>query len=245
MIEEIRSSGWRQEGHPRAARLTRDIVRTPKKEEHRLAQWVTFGAVDAYSDIDLFFIVRDEASIDPLYAKVEEAVGRISRITTSHFVPPGRYYKLEDGGDFFFVDLCFIPVRTSGQYLEAERHGPIVAMFDKSDWLRARPLDAGMLASKLEQRHRELQAWFIVSQSFVRKAMLRGHDAEAVAAYWAYTLRPLAELLRMRYCPVRWDFGWRYLQRDLPPTTYARIRELAFVADLVSGDCRTLDSREK
>jgi hypothetical protein len=36
----------------------------------------------------------------------------------------------------------------------------------------------------------------------------------------------------MRYCPVRWDFGVRYLDRDLPPTVYAEFRDLIFVRDL-------------
>jgi hypothetical protein len=71
-----------------------------------------------------------------------------------------------------------------------------------------------------------------MSQVFVRKAILRGQHVEAVNAFWAATLRPLAELLRMRYCPVRWDFGVRYLDRDLPPALYAQFRDLVFVRDL-------------
>ncbi|MGE0450288.1 MAG: hypothetical protein AB7Q29_11980 [Vicinamibacterales bacterium] len=71
-----------------------------------------------------------------------------------------------------------------------------------------------------------------MSQVFVRKAILRGQHVEAVNAFWACTLKPLAELLRLRHCPVRWDFGVRYLDRDLPPAVYARFRELAFVRDL-------------
>jgi hypothetical protein len=36
----------------------------------------------------------------------------------------------------------------------------------------------------------------------------------------------------MRYCPTRWDFGVRYLDRDLPPAVYDQVRDLAFVRDL-------------
>jgi hypothetical protein len=59
-----------------------------------------------------------------------------------------------------------------------------------------------------------------------------------VGAFWAYTLRPLAELLRMRYCPVRWDFGVRYIDRDLPPTVYSQFRDLAFTRDLGDLDAK-------
>jgi hypothetical protein len=71
-----------------------------------------------------------------------------------------------------------------------------------------------------------------MSQSFVRKAILRGQHVEAVTAFWAYTMKPLAELLRMRYCAERWDFGMRYLDRDLPPAVYRQVRDLAFIQDL-------------
>ena len=42
-------------------------------------------------------------------------------------------------------------------------------------------------------------------------------------------MKPLVELLRMRHCPVRWDFGMRYLDRDLPPAVYDQVRDLVFI----------------
>lgn len=147
-------------------------------------------------------------------------------------MPPGRYYKLRDGGEFLLVDLCFFRAGAPDHPLEVERHGHIVPLFDKGDWLRLRPLDGDALAARRDKRYRELRTWFTVSQSFVRKAILRGQHVEAMSAFWGYTLRPLAELLRMRYCPVRWDFGVRYLDRDLPAAAYEQVRDLAFVRDL-------------
>ena len=44
-------------------------------------------------------------------------------------------------------------------------------------------------------------------------------------AYWMATIKPLVELLRMRHSPVRWDFGMRYLDRDLPPSVYDQVRD--------------------
>lgn len=117
-------------------------------------------------------------------------------------------------------------------HLDVERHGEKVPFFDKGDWLRPTPLDEGALAMRRDRRYRELQTWFPMSQVFVRKAILRGQHVEAVNAFWAATLKPLADLLRMRYCPVRWDFGMRYLDRDLPPAAYAQVLDLALVKDL-------------
>ncbi len=201
-----------------------------------LAGWeggsAAFGAVDAYSDIDLVYLVADDASFEDLYALAEGALGAVSPIVGSHTPLKGHYYKLKDGGDFLLLDLIFVRVGDSDHPLEIERHGHRVALFDKGDWLRPRPLDEGALAIKRKQRLRELQTWCPMSQVFVRKAILRGQHVEAVNAFWACTLRPLAELLRMRYCPARWDFGVRYLDRDLPPAVYAQVRDLAFAGDL-------------
>jgi hypothetical protein len=68
-----------------------------------------------------------------------------------------------------------------------------------------------------------------MSQVFVRKGILRGQHVEAVNAFWACTLKPLAELLRMRYCPVRWDFGVRcesWSQSELPNITMEPTRAI-------------------
>ena len=191
-----------------------------------------FGALDRYSDIDLTFLVDDEVPFELLYVTLEKALNAVSPITVSHPVTLGRYYKVKDGGEFLFIDIVFLRAGEPDHCLEAERHGQIIPLFDKGDWLRPRPLDEKALAARRDKRFRQLQTWFPVSQSFVRKIILRGQHAEAVTAFWSYTLRPLAELLRMRYCPVRWDFGMRYLDRDLPPAVYNQVRDLVFIRDV-------------
>jgi hypothetical protein len=58
-----------------------------------LAGWeggsAAFGALDGYSDIDLSFLVDDDASHDLLYAAAEASLETVSPITASHFVPLG------------------------------------------------------------------------------------------------------------------------------------------------------------
>jgi hypothetical protein len=83
------------------------------------------------------------------------------------------------------------------------------------------------------KRQERLEEWFSLSQIFVRKTILRGQEVEALAAFWGYTLKPLVELLRMRYCPARWDFGMRYLQRDLPGPVYDELQDIIFVKESV------------
>lgn len=191
-----------------------------------------FGSTDAYSDIDLEYLVAADASLDELYATAEMALESVSPIVACYAPQRGRYYRLRDAGEFLLVDLHFLRVGDPDLPLEVERHGNKVALFDKSDWLRPVPLDDAALTKRRNGRLRELETWFPMSQVFVRKAILRGQHVEAVNAFWACTLKPLAELLRMRYCPARWDFGVRYLDCDLPADVYAQVQQLALVTDL-------------
>lgn len=217
------------------SRITEAVSNALQPLAYVLAGWesgsVAFNREDEYSDIDLNFLLDDESPVDALYAVVESALETVSPIVASHSAPPGRYFKLRDGGDFLLVDVCIF--RTGGltERLDVERHGRIRPLFDKGRWLRSDPsAQVSQLASRAK-RLEELEAWFSVSQSFVRKAIIRDQHVEALAAFWGYTLRPLVELLRMRYCPSRWDFGMRYLDRDLPGPVYSELREIMFVGE--------------
>jgi hypothetical protein len=222
--------------HAFRARISAAVCQVLQPLPEVVAGWeggsAAFDALDGYSDIDLNYLVVDSADVDRLYRRAEQALATVSPIVASHSSPPGRYYQLKDAGEFLLVDLIIVRTDAPEQFLGTERHGNAVPLFDKGTWLCPSPLDQEALAAKRIKRYRELQTWFSVSQGFVWKAIRRGRHAEAVGAFWAYTLRPLAELLRMRYCPVRWDFGVRYLDRDLPSDVYSRFRDLTFVRDL-------------
>ena len=223
--------------HSLRDRIVRVVSTALEQHQAARAGWeggsAAFGAIDAYSDIDLNFVVDDDCSLDELYDLAEAALVDVSPISLVHAVPPGRYYKLAVGGDFLFVDLCLYRESASEIPLDPDRHGDIRRLFDKGRWTNPKPVDQAAFHGARDARYRELSKWFVVSQSFVRKAILRGKHVEAVASYWSYTLNPLSELLRMRFCPIRWDFrGMRYLERDLPSHVYEEFKELVFVSNL-------------
>ena len=210
-----------------------------RQSPHVLAGWesgsAAFDLVDEYSDIDLNFLLDEASAEDSFYAAVEAALETVSPIAATHSAPPGRYFKLRDAGDFLLVDVCTFGVEDLGERLDIERHGVVRPLFDKGQWLRSDPSAAiaqdAARAKGLDQRLADLEAWFPVSQGFVRKAILRGQEVDALASFWGYTLKPLVELLRMRYCPARWDFGMRYLDRDLPAPVYEELRDLMFARE--------------
>jgi hypothetical protein len=119
-----------------------------------------FGAVDTYSDIDLEYVVADDASFEDLYALAERAIEAVSPITASHTPLKGRYYKLKDGGDFFLVDLIFHRAGDPDHRPDIVRHGERVPLFDKGNWLRPNPLDTGALAAQRVRRYRDFRYGF-------------------------------------------------------------------------------------
>lgn len=222
--------------HALRARISDAVTEALRPLPTVLAGWeggsAAFQNLNAYSDIDIEYLVADDASFDDLYERAETGLEAVSPIVARYTPQLGRYYTLKDASEFLLVDLVFLRVGEADHHLEVERHGEKVALFDKGNWLRRVPLDDVRLAQGRDARLLELQTWFPMSQVFVRKAILRGQRVEAVNAYWACTLKPLADLLRMRYCPARWDFGVRYLDRDLPADVYAQVQEFALVTDL-------------
>jgi hypothetical protein len=200
-----------------------------------LAGWeggsVAFGREDELSDIDLNFLLNDAGPTELFYAAVESALKTLSPIVAMHPQPPGRYFKLRDSDDFLLVDVCIFRPEDLTECLDAERHGKARPLFDKGAWLQRELSNNASTAANRARRLEAHKAWFSISQGFVRKAILRDQHVEALASYWGYTLKPLVELLRMKYCPPRWDFGMRYLERDLPAPIYSELRRLLFVAD--------------
>ncbi|MFG6094188.1 hypothetical protein SPB21_03010 [Leptothoe sp. ISB3NOV94-8A] len=200
-----------------------------------LAGWeggsAAFDLVDEYSDIDLNFLLDGANAEEPFYAAVQLALEEVSPVVACHSEPPGRYFKLAASGDFLLVDVCVFQKGDYVEYLDPERHGKLQPLFDKGEWLRFKPSERDSQETRRAKRSQDLEEWFSVSQSFVQKAIDRGQEAEALAAFWGYTLKPLVELLRMRYCSTRWDFGMRYLQRDLPGPVYNQLRDIMFVGE--------------
>jgi hypothetical protein len=221
------------------ARVSDAVTRALKAKPGVLAGWeggsAAFNSLDAYSDIDLEYLVADDASLDELYASAEHALERVSPIIARHAPSLGRYYRLRDTDAFLLVDLVFLRVGDPDRRLETERHGEKRVLFDKGTWLQPMPLDERTLATARSRRLAELRTWFPMSQVFVRKAILRGQHVEAVNAYWACTLKPLADLLRIRYAPARWDFGVRYLDVETACQMNSKRRLTPHAAD---GTCQ-------
>lgn len=200
---------------------------------------VARGRADDYSDIDLM-IVAPLQGAEPLFACIEAALTSIASIEhTWNVEPPGfpdmaqRFYFLAGAPRFVAVDCSIFAPSGITAFLERERHGEAVVWFDRRGTLTPRSVDASALARRRQQRLAQLRGMIPVYSMLIDKELTRGHALEAFGFYQVL-LRALIELLGMQHRPDRFDFGWRYVERELPAGAQDLIARHAFVPDAAS-----------
>jgi hypothetical protein len=66
----------------------------------------------------------------------------------------------------------------------------------------------------------------------VAKEIARGNPLDAIAFYQRFCIGPMVELLRMKHCPERYDFGLRYSAIDFSEPVFRQLVHLCYVRDL-------------
>ncbi len=203
------------------------------------------GRVDEFSDIDLVVVTPLDAA-DAVFADVEATISKGGEITHRwHVEPPPfpdsaqRFYFLAGAPRFFAVDCVIVPESGAAQLLERERHGDPQVQFDRSGKIAALPLDRNALDARRSRRVAQLRGAVPIFRMLVEKELARDHPLEAFGFYQVL-LRALIELLGMQYRPDRFDFGWRYVETELPEHAQRLLDRYAFVAD--AGALRQLSS---
>jgi predicted nucleotidyltransferase len=221
-------------------RVTARVV-AALRDEHAVEALLEGGAAargraDEYSDIDLMVVAPLECA-GQLFARTEEALSDIAPITHVWSIdPPGypdmaqRFYFLADAPRFFALDCSVLSAAAVANFLERERHGEPIVWLDRRGTSKARPVDEAELAKRRRHLLGQLRGKVPVYAMLVDKELARGHPLEALGFYQVL-VRALIDLLGMRYRPERFDFGWRYVERELPEDAQALIARHAFVAD--------------
>ena len=197
------------------------------------------GRTDVYSDVDYQAIVEDDR-VEDAFGGALGALAALSPIVHEYRLPEPTWHgcsqvflSLKGADPAHFVDFVVMKRSHEDRFLEPERHGLAIVLFDKLGLVTPDPFDRAAHLAKMEARFAVLRETFPLFQTLVTRAVSRGFPAEAAAAYQSHTFRPLVELLRMRYCPDRYDFGARYLDRDLPPKLRAEVESLALPPGLL------------
>jgi hypothetical protein len=186
--------------------------------------------------MDLVIVAPLDAA-DAIFTDVEAAISEVDAIVHRwHLDPPPfsdtaqRFYFLANAPRFFAVDCVIVTEAGASQFLERERHGEPQVLFDRSGKIAALPLDRTALSVRRNRRLGQLRGAVPVYLTLIEKELARGHPLEAFGFYQA-VLRALIELLGIRYRPDRFDYGWRYVESELPEHARRLIKQYAFVAD--------------
>jgi predicted nucleotidyltransferase len=196
------------------------------------------GRTDEFSDVDLVVVV-EEGAVEATFSAVHAALEGLSPIVHRWRLAEPTWHgnaqeflSLRDADPAHFIDLLVLEPSGGERFLEAERHGTAIVLFDRAGLLAPAPLDRVALQSRIDTRLAVLRERFPLFQTLVTRAVRRGFLAEAAVAYQDYAYRPLIELLRIRHCPDRFDYGARYLDRDLPAALRAEVEALALPGSL-------------
>jgi hypothetical protein len=194
------------------------------------------GRTDAFSDLDLVIVGALEAA-PGIFARVEQAAGEIGAINHVWSVDPApfaglaqRFYLLDGAPRFFAVDCCVFSAEGVAPFLERERHGEMVVWLDRDGLLKPRRLNRAHWKERRAARLAQLRGGAPVYALLLDKELARGHALEAMGFYQAL-LRALVEVLGLQHRPDRADFGWRYVERELPADAQALLARFAFVPD--------------
>lgn len=214
-------------------------VRALKADERVRALWQGGSAAnyraDEYSDVD-FVAIADGDSTVPVFANLEAALDGSFGIDLLWKVPEPtwhghsqRFYRLKDTDPCHLIDFVVQRRNASNRFLDSSRHGTPLVYFDYDGLVKPEPVPMNW-DQKIADRKAELAVMFPMFQAFIGKELRRNRPVDAFSFYTSMTIRPLVELLRIAYCPERFDFGLRYLTHDLPKEIAAEVSSLVYVA---------------
>lgn len=219
-----------------------------------LAMWEAgssaFGRADRWSDLDLYVLVEDDAvewAVSSIDAALEAAAGIRTRHRLAEPTPHGHaqiLYRLRDASPYLVVDVVVMRRSLPERFLERERNGEPLVLFDRTGEIAAFDMDRSAFAASAEERLRTITERFDLFQAFVSKEVHRGNALGAIAAFHALTLRPLIEALGMLHVPDRYDFGAHYAHLDYPPGVVARLERLSYPASPQQVEERRAEAEE-
>ena len=207
------------------------------------AMWIggsdAFDAADEHSDVDVMVDVADDR-VEETFDAVRAALATLAPIAQALRIPEPTwhghsqtFYRLQGAPEFLMIDLAVMKRGSkSPRFNEPEVHGRARVVFDKIGAATPAPFDREAHRRKMLARRDAIAARHSMFQGLPKKEILRGHALDAFAFHKSFVVDPLVELLRMRHCPQWFDWGLRYLDRQLPREIVERLKKLVFVHDL-------------
>ncbi len=196
-----------------------------------------FNRVDEWSDIDLQIDVKDGFE-ERTFEIFEETLKSLSPIELRFVLPKPTwhgheqaFYKLKNASEFLLIDFVLMTASNKSKFLEPEIHGKPNFLFDKNNTASCSNFDANSHKELISKRIETLKVTFPIYQALTTKELHRKNYIEALSYYQGMTLRPLVEVLRMKYEPNRYNFHTRYVYYEFPKEVVSRLEKFFFVGN--------------
>ncbi|MBI2850127.1 MAG: hypothetical protein HYX80_03680 [Chloroflexi bacterium] len=190
-----------------------------------------YGAVDRYSDIDFWLDVRD-GDENRILDEIEKSLSQLAELDFvyqpkhAHPLIKHRILHLIDTPETLLIDVCIQSHSRDYEFVKGDYEQPKI-IFNRGG-IKFREFDEAAFQKELEDRVYHLKMAF-AQQSRVLAKIERGDFLEALMYYSKWTLEPLVELLRIKYCPQKRGFHFKHSSRDLPGEVVEQLEYLSRV----------------
>ncbi len=183
--------------------------------------------IDEFSDLDIWLDVEDGQE-EIVLKQIGQYLNELSPLNLVYKKPDFHpqikqcFFNLANTSEFLIIDVC---IQSHSREFEFNSE-PVKVIFDKSNVIRFAQSSGKVDA--LEQA-KAIQSQVMLYRIWVLKALNRGHWLEAISYYSECILEPLARVLRLRYTPEKFEYGFKHFDQDLPDDVVTRLRTLVHI----------------
>jgi predicted nucleotidyltransferase len=192
------------------------------------------GRADEVSDVDLMVIAAPGQVVQAI-AAIDTALAPVARVRLRYRLPEPTWHgfaqgfcQFEDTPEFLMLDWLVIEQGVPHPWLEVERHGTPRVLFDKDEDIAEAHVDRAAIDAAVRKKIEDLRIKYQLFRHLAAKCADRGQPPDAAYLYHSITMRSLVDLLRAVHCPDRHDYGFRYLEADLPRDAYDAVCRLCY-----------------
>ncbi len=221
--------------------LISNIINTLQPLDYIHAVWqagsIAFARDDQWSDIDLYIVVDDDR-VEDVFSVLDCLFDDKYGVELKFRLPEPTwhghsqaFYRLENISPYCFIDAAVMKLSSKDKFLQYKIHGKPLIHFDKKGIIRDDPVDVHDLMNRIKTRLKILKTIFPLFQVLVSKELNRKHYIEAFAFYQGSVIRPLVEVLRIKYSPYHFNFHASYAAFELPEGIYKKLQDLIYIKD--------------
>ena len=179
----------------------------------------------------------DDEHVEDVFKVIDGVVEKLGGDTARFRLPEPTwhghsqcFYKLKDASPFLLIDLAIMKENTEADKFDVwATHGIPQICFDKKNLIIEQKIEPEEQAKAIMGRLEMLKNLFEIFYIMPLKETNRGNHVEAMFFYLGQTYRPLVEVLRMKYCPQRFNYATTYVYYDLPEDVVKRLENLIFI----------------